>query len=423
MGISATGLFTDAEMATLHKLRIRADGQYVVRFDEGEATQLSVSVEKRLLDYLEHAYATCDVVIVSDYGYSAISPAILDRLIALRVQQPRPLIVDAKFLQRYRAAHATMVTPNHMEARQLIESRFSSASPGIGEPPTSEQYAHWGRQLLTLLDAEHAAITLAADGVMLVSRSGATQHMPAYTTPHANTIGAGDTFTAAVALALGAHATPASAVRIGIDAASIAVTQANTISASYQELLQRVSLRAHTAHAGISKNSAIASRQALQHLRTRLEVERQAGNTIVFTNGVFDVLHAGHIELLRRAKALGDILVVAVNSDRVAQQLKGAGRPIIHERDRLALVSALDSVDYALLFDEETPSDLIRLLRPHIHVKGGDYDGASLPESEAVRAVGGRIVIVPLIGNLSTSAVIGRITALAAAQRTSEGSL
>ena len=139
------------------------------------------------------------------------------------------------------------------------------------------------------------------------------------------------------------------------------------------------------------------------------------GQTIVFTNGVFDILHAGHVQFLRQAKALGDLLVVAINSDASARRLKGKNRPINSERDRAALVAALDPVDYVLLFNEDTPTEMIRLLRPAIHVKGGDYADEALPEAEAVREVGGRVVILPLAGSISTSSLIDRILILASA--------
>jgi D-beta-D-heptose 7-phosphate kinase / D-beta-D-heptose 1-phosphate adenosyltransferase len=138
---------------------------------------------------------------------------------------------------------------------------------------------------------------------------------------------------------------------------------------------------------------------------------------VVFTNGVFDILHAGHVDLLRRARDLGDVLVVGVNSDRSVRRLKGPTRPINGERDRLALVAALDAVDHAILFEEDTPAELIRMLRPQIHVKGGDYTADDLPEADAVRAVGGRTVILPLKGDLSTTATIDRILAINFAAR------
>jgi D-beta-D-heptose 7-phosphate kinase/D-beta-D-heptose 1-phosphate adenosyltransferase len=197
-----------------------------------------------------------------------------------------------------------------------------------------------------------------------------------------------------------------------LDAAGIAVTKRRTAVVEGRELLRRVGLRAATA----ARESA-----GRADLSAHLDDARRAGRTIVFTNGVFDILHAGHVELLRRARDLGDLLVVGVNSDRGVRRLKGPTRPINGERDRLALVAALDAVDHAVLFDEDTPAELIRALRPHLHVKGGDYAGATLPEADAVRAVGGRTVILPLKGDLSTSATIARILTLAEAARDRPG--
>jgi D-beta-D-heptose 7-phosphate kinase/D-beta-D-heptose 1-phosphate adenosyltransferase len=158
-----------------------------------------------------------------------------------------------------------------------------------------------------------------------------------------------------------------------------------------------------------SQARALTTQNALASLTAQLEVERILGRTIVFTNGVFDILHAGHVQFLRQAKALGDVLVVAVNSDASTRRQKGAGRPINSECDRLALVAALDMVDHVLLFDEDTPIPLIQTLRPHVHVKGGDYANQPLPEEAVVHAAGGRIVILPLVGSISTSSVIDRI--------------
>jgi D-beta-D-heptose 7-phosphate kinase/D-beta-D-heptose 1-phosphate adenosyltransferase len=257
-----------------------------------------------------------------------------------------------------------------------------------------------------MVDAGHVAITLAGEGVLLLDRAGGgARHLPAHPVAGANDVGAGDSFAAAAGLALAAGAGPEEAARIGIDAGSIAVTKRRTAVVGGQELLQRVSLRVGA--------EADPDPAAVGPLAARLDAERLAGRRIVFTNGVFDILHAGHVRFLREARALGDLLVVGVNSDRSARRLKGASRPITGERDRLALVAALDAVDHALLFDEETPAETIRALRPHIHVKGGDYAGETLPEAEAVRAVGGRIEILPLSGGLSTSKVIDRILALA----------
>ncbi len=399
-GIDDRWLIEDRGVSTLHKLRILADGQYVVRFDEGDTAQRSEEGNARLLAYLDELFPQCDLVVISDYGYGVVSDRLIDRLRTLRAARPCVLVIDSKQLHRFRQAGATIVTPNYREACLTVQL-LRGGDSGIQQPDVDQI----GCRLLEMIDAESAAITMGGDGAALIARDGPALRIPAHAVAHVHDVGAGDSFTAAVALSLAAGASRADAVRIGVDAAGIAVTKRRTAVTSHQELLQRVSLADHSLHrpAGLRAVAALAS---------RLDADRLAGRTIIFTNGVFDILHAGHIHFLRQAKELGDILVVGVNSDRSARRLKGEGRPINRERDRLALVAALDAVDHAILFDEANPAALIRKLRPHVHVKGGDYDGESLPEAAAVHEVGGRVVILPLTGRLSTSGMIDRIRML-----------
>jgi len=391
-------LVEDPGARTLHKLRILADGQYVVRLDDGDTAHLCPASAARLAAHLDQLYPRCDVVLVSDYAYGVVSDALLAWLRALRAARPGVLVVDSKALRRFDGLGATVVTPNHREARLLVDA--GGPLGGVDARPDLAEVERVGQRLLELIDARYAAITLAGDGVLLLDRDDAPRHLPAHPVQRAQDVGAGDSFAAALALALGAGARCAEAVRIGIEAASIAVTRPRTAIVHQQELLRRVALRPTLA-------------PSVEALAAQLAAERAAGRRIVFTNGVFDLLHAGHVEFLRQAKLLGDVLVVGVNSDRGARRLKGARRPINRERDRLALVAALDGVDHAVLFDEDQPAALIRALRPHLHVKGGDYAGQELPEAEAVREVGGQVVILPLVGELSTSRVIERIVALA----------
>ncbi|SRR5579884_3568819 len=414
-GVSDRWLVEDEAVQTLHKLRILADGQYVVRFDEGGPQGANApAAERRLIARLEEAYALCDLVLVSDYRYGVVSEALIERLRELHMAHPKVLLIDSKALHRFHALPATVVTPNHLEARLLIDKDVPQ-NLVLSDDLSEVEYV--ARRLLAMLAAEHVAITLAERGVLLLDRAGNVQHLPAHPVAHANDVGAGDSFAAALALALAAGGSITEAAQIGVDAASIAVTRRWTAIVQHQELLQRVSLREYADSARAAREGSAArdgGRSAeLAHLAARLEEERQAGRSIVFTNGVFDILHAGHVQFLRRAKALGDVLVVAVNSDRGTRRLKGKGRPINSERDRLALVAALDVVDHAILFEEDTPAELIRTLRPHIHVKGGDYAERELPEAEAVRDVGGRMVILPLVGSMSTSGMIDRIVAVA----------
>lgn len=390
-------LVEDDACGTIRKTRILANDQYVIRFDEGETHRCGEAGLRRVVRHVEQNFARCDLVVIPDYGYGAASDAVIAKLRQLRAARPVVLAVDAKNPRRFAQATATVVTPNFNEA-------WSAVNPTLSVPrtPTPRQATQIGRQLLDLIDAEHAAITLAGDGVILLDRFGDADHLPTHSIAHAGDVGAGDSFTAAMALALAAGATPKQAAQIGIDAAGIAVTKRRTTVVEHRELLRRVSL------------DDASPVQSLKTLAAIVDAERYAGKKIVFTNGVFDILHAGHVQILRRAKALGDVLVVGINSDASTRRLKGPARPVNHERDRLALVSALESVDHAIVFEEDNPAELIRALRPHIHVKGGDYTPDALPEASAAHEVGARIEILSLVDGRSTTNVINKILTLAA---------
>ena len=414
-GVDDRWIVEDESANTLHKLRIQADGQYVVRFDE-DAQYHSKEIQEQVLAKLKETFIHCDLVVVSDYGYGSISDELIEQLKILHSLHPCPLLVDAKNLYRFRNVGATVVTPNYLEARLLVEHGR------IAEPSVSKigidlsEVEHVGRRLLTMIDAEHAAITLAGDGVFLMNRQGITQHIPTHPIIQANDVGAGDSFAAAMALALAAGGSIEESAQIAVDAARIAITKRGTAVVSFQELLQKVSLRDNARLSPTSVTEA-CSPEIISRLTEQLGEERLRGKTIVFTNGVFDILHAGHVQFLRQAKELGAVLIVGVNSDRSTQRLKGKRHPINSERDRMALVAALDPVDHVVLFDEDIPTELIRALCPDIHVKGGDYTDEFLPEAESVREVGGRIMILPLAGSLSTTSVIKRIVSLATEER------
>ena len=410
-GVGDRWLLEDESGSTLHKMRILADDQYVVRFDsgdrsaEGQSQSLPYPIRRQLQTGLAELYPHCDLLVVSDYQYGAVTDEMIALIGELRAEDPRPLVVDAKDVRRFQGAGATFITPNHLEAQLAVEP----ANPYTGEPDVA-RVTGIGRALLARIDAEYAAITMAKDGVLVVGRDGPAAHLRSWPVPRANDVGAGDSFTAGLALGLGGGASPVDAARIGVEAAGLAVTKRRTAVVQHQELLQRISLvESPMADADLSWQ------RRLDALIRQLEEERRSSRTVVFTNGVFDILHAGHVHFLRQAKSLGDVLVVAVNSDRSARLLKGRNRPVQSERDRLSLVAALDPVDHVILFDEETPADLIRVLRPDIHAKGGDYAGEDLPEAEAVTASGGRVVILPLLSGpapeqaYSTSHVIERI--------------
>lgn len=396
-------LLKDQTLATPHKLRIVANGQHIARFDEGgtSAYACPADVQQKLFNSLDALYADVDALVVSDYGYGLLSPAIQDKIARLQQANPKPILVDAQELARFRQFPATIVTPNYQEALFFVENNNEHLSyvSGIAAPDNFPHVEQLARYIGSTLAAEHVAITLAEHGVFLLSDDEAT-HLPAHPVPHAHDIGAGDSFASALILAMAAGGPLKEAAQIALDAAGIAVTKPRTAIVSYQELLQRVSLRVYTDKVHEHEGSDLTT------LLAQLEIERLAGHRIAFTNGVFDVLHVGHIQFLRQAKAQGDILVVGINSDAGSRRIKGAGRPINTEQDRLALVQALDMVDYSFLFDGDTATTLIEQLRPDIYVKGGDYTNETLPEADIVTQIGGKIVILPLVGSRAARQIL-----------------
>ena len=287
-----------------------------------------------------------------------------------------------------------MVTPNWLEALVALEPHARHDRAPV---PTIADAEDVARRLAAVIDATYVTVTMSGDGVLLADHEGSVQHVTTGLVDHAESIGAGDSFAAGMALALTVGAPGLQAARIGNAAASIAVVKRGTAVADAEELLARLT------------TEEMSTAMSAPALATRLDLDRRAGRTIVFTNGVFDILHAGHVDLLHRAKRLGDVLVVGVNSDCSVRRLKGANRPINGEADRVAVIRSVSAVDHVVVFEEDDPARLIRMLRPHIHVKGGDYVAELLPEAEAVREVGGRIQILPLVAGRSTTGIVDQI--------------
>ena len=394
-GVRDDWLVADAGATSLIKRRIVADGQCLVRLDEGSLSACTDGGREALLDLLERLYPEVELVVISDYACGTIDDRALGRLRQLQADHGPVLAIDAKAPLRFSGFGATVMTPNLDEAQ--------AAAGSLGQMPSTDP-GFIAARLRRALDARHIAITLASGGVLLVGPPGRQHHLPAVPIANASDVGAGDSFTAAMALALAGGADARLAARIGIEAAAIACTRQQTAVVSHRELLRRV---------GLATQPATPPSHSIRQVAILVDAARHAGKRVVFTNGVFDILHAGHVELLRRAKALGDVLVVGINSDASVRRLKGEQRPINREEDRLMVVAAIDAVDYALIFGEDSPAEVIRALRPDIHVKGGDYTAESLPEIDAVREVGARVEILPLVSGLSTTNVIHRIVSRA----------
>jgi len=382
------------ERSTLTKRRLVASDQMLVRFDTGSTEPLEGAAEDELVDRLARAWEQCDCALVSDYGYGILTARVIAALGRLQAATPRVLAVDAKELRRYRGARVTAVKPNYHQARALLGLATDAACAQRGEVVDS------GEEILDRTGAHVAAVTLDTEGAVVFERGRPSYRTFARPASHARAAGAGDTFATVLCLALAAGAGAPSAADLASSAAAIVVSVDGTTACSSGALREAV--------AGEPKRLTTGG------LVERLTLLRQLGRRIVFTNGCFDILHRGHVTYLSRAKELGDVLVVGVNSDASIRRLKGQDRPINPLEDRLSVLAALSCVDHVVPFEEDTPVELVRLVQPDVFVKGGDYARSALPEADVVEQLGGRIEILPYVHDRSTSDVIARIRAQAA---------
>jgi rfaE bifunctional protein nucleotidyltransferase chain/domain/rfaE bifunctional protein kinase chain/domain len=365
---------------TPEKVRIRSAGRTLLRLDRGSGRPARHGpVDGAQLEAIGRAGA----LLVADYGYGFCDlPAIRDAL--AEAARERPVVWDPHPHGSAPVAGAALVTPNRQEASRLL--------PDLDRPglDAARRQAH---ALATRWDARAVCVTLGADGALLASDDGDWHHVPAPSIHHGDPCGAGDRFAAEAAGALADGATATDAVAAAVRAAS-AFVQAG--GAAAVRLGEREPGDPRTV-AGADPAEAVAA------------AIRARGGTVVATGGCFDLLHAGHVSVLEAARALGDGLIVCLNSDASVRRLKGPDRPVVGQDDRAALLAALRSVDAVAVFDEDTPEAIIERLRPDIWAKGGDYRADDLPETALVRSWGGETVILPYIAGRSTTQLIREV--------------
>lgn len=351
--------------ATPVKTRLRSAGQSIARIDEGERGEPPV-VTDAMLDVV----CAADAVLVADYGRGLTADERLRALLA-HLATRKPVVWDPHPRGAPPVAHAGLVCPNLDEAHRLVGATG-------GRDAARELRGRWS--------AGAVAVTMGAEGAAL--DDGTTPRMfPAPPVAVADPCGAGDRFAAAAAGALLAGDDVAGAVRTAVDAAARFLADGGVASLSRRDV-----------------RTLPAGGPGRGRAREIAETVRARGGTVVATGGCFDLLHAGHVRTLAAARELGDCLIVCLNSDRSVRRLKGVGRPINPEADRVDVLGSLSSVDAVTVFDEDTPEAVLNELRPDVWVKGGDYpDPDALPETRLLRVWGGRTVLVPEHPGRSTS--------------------
>jgi D-beta-D-heptose 7-phosphate kinase/D-beta-D-heptose 1-phosphate adenosyltransferase len=371
---------------TTRKLRVVSHSQQLLRLDWEDVQPCTVDVSARLLAQLA-AGGPPDAIILSDYAKGVLTPETIAGI--LRARGAVPVVVDPKHRDFGRYRGATTVTPNLHEL-EAAAGRALDVDDMAG-------IAAAARALMASAGLESMVVTLGNRGMLVVSASGAEVAVPAMRHEVYDVTGAGDTAIAVLTLALAARAPLAQAAQLANAAAGVSVTQVGAVAVTAASM--RDALAAHPDGKLLSRHE----------LAARAATWRTEGKRIVVSNGCFDLLHAGHLALLSEAAKQGDVLVLAINSDASVRRLKGAERPLVPQAERAALLAALTYVDAVTIFEEDTPLAVLEAVRPHVLVKGGDYQPSEVVGRELVEAAGGRVVIVPLTPERSTSSLVARI--------------
>lgn len=376
-------LISHASVRTTSKIRIVSRNQQLIRLDFDDNAHVSTpNIEQSFSSLV----GDCSIVILSDYGKGVLDNA--QAIIQQAVKQGKRVIVDPKGDDFSKYKDASVITPN-----------FSEFCDVVGECETEQVIHQKAQALCEQNNFEALLITRSEKGMTLIMHDGSVTNFAAQMREVYDVTGAGDTVISAFAMSLASDQDFKQAAHVANVAASIVVGKFGAATLSAEEL-------AHGMLSYESPNSKLVSRDFLAKRILDAHAKKQ---TVVFTNGCFDVLHKGHAHLLREASALGDMVVLALNSDQSVQRLKGEGRPINNLQDRAEMLSYFASVDWIVGFDEDTPEELIKLLSPDVLVKGGDYTPDQVVGGEFVKQNGGEIVIIPFVDGYSTSNIISSI--------------
>jgi D-beta-D-heptose 7-phosphate kinase/D-beta-D-heptose 1-phosphate adenosyltransferase len=365
---------------------------HLLRADVEDSSPISAELQQKVVRAAAELMPHVDAVLLSDYSKGLLTDDTVRNIIESARKAGKFVVVDPKGRRYERYAGADFITPNLQELSQ-----------SVGAPvDTEEHQIAAARKLLNMTKGRAVLVTRSEYGVLVVPAEGEPAGFPATARRVIDVSGAGDTLVAGFTLALASGASIANAARLANYAAGIAVSKFGTACVMHQELADALLSRPDFHVQSKIFNSAPSLRQAM----TRWHEE---GLVVGFTNGCFDIIHEGHIELLAEARSHCDRLIVAINSDASVSRLKGPSRPIQSERARARVISALAFVDAVVVFDTETPLELITELKPNVLIKGADYKIEDVVGRSVVEANGGRVVLVPLVPNSSTTRIVEKM--------------
>ncbi|HWU82378.1 MAG TPA: D-glycero-beta-D-manno-heptose-7-phosphate kinase [Methylophilaceae bacterium] len=389
--IRSDAVFVSSHRPTVTKTRILGGHQQMLRLDQESAAAFSEDETRALQALLSRQLQDRPaMVILSDYAKGVLGSAICRDIIGQASQLGIPVLVDPKGRDYGKYEGATALTPNKRETAEACGASMDDHTALLSG----------AKKLRDALGLEFLAVTRGEEGISLIDGNNIL-HIPATAKQVFDVSGAGDTVISTLAAGMIHGLNHVEALQLANIAAGIVVGKVGTVPISREELL----------HELISQSSAVQADKIcdLPSLLTRVAAWKAAGQRIVFTNGCFDLLHAGHVTYLEAARKTGDRLILGLNTDRSVSALKGPTRPVIHEADRARVLAALEAVDAVILFDEDTPLQLIETVRPDVIVKGSDYTEDQVVGGQQVKSWGGKVALIPIVPGRSTSGILEKI--------------
>jgi len=385
IGVNSNYLIKQKDRITSKKSRIIAAQQQVVRFDRESKDAINQQSQDKLLSTYNSMLNGYDAVLLSDYGKGVLTPELTQALIQRANKLNIKVLIDPKGLDYSKYRGAYLLTPNKKEASEATQITINN----------NESLARAIAQLKQVCELEVSLITLSEQGVAIFDNE--LRIHPTVAREVYDVTGAGDTVLASLGFALSCGYDIDQAVEFSNLAAGVVVGKIGSATATLDEIIEY--------------KSSLHQPSSDAHIKTWEEISllsnnlKEKGKKIVFTNGCFDLLHAGHVRYLEAAKRFGDVLIVGLNSDRSVHELKGESRPINNENDRASILAALEAVNYVVVFDEDTPYKLIKTIKPNTLVKGGDYEGKTVVGQDLVD----ELKLVKFIEGKSTTKTIERI--------------
>ena len=385
INVDSQYLITQKDRITSKKSRIIASQQQVVRYDRESTDEINSESQKQILDTFNSIITDYDGVLLSDYGKGVLTSGLTQSLISIANKNNKKVLVDPKGLDYSKYKGAYLLTPNKKEASEATKVDIKD----------DDSLTKAITQLKTECDLDVSLITLSEQGVAIYDDRLRTH--PTVAREVFDVTGAGDTVLASLGFALACGYEIDDAVEFSNLAAGVVVGKIGSATASLNEIIEYES--------SLNKSSSDAHIKTLNEITVLSKDLKARDKKIIFTNGCFDILHAGHVRYLETAKSYGDVLILGLNSDRSVTALKGEGRPINTQLDRAYILAALEAVDYVVVFDDDTPYDLIKAIKPHILVKGGDYEGKQVVGQD----IADELKLVQFVDGKSTTKTIEKI--------------